>query len=341
MLQVSSIRQENNSRPAVYRLYGRMVASGFAFANQLIPGASPPDLSFECISSSPLPGALDSAEPAYASPPAPKDGRSDILLYRLDACLAVRFRTADFYLWDDRIVCHLPDPEYSYLVEIQLLGVVFSCWLEWQGIPALHASAVATEWGAAAFLATAGGGKSSLAMALMDLGRPLLTDDILPVERRKCVHVGHPGYPQVRMWPDQARRFLGSYEDLDIVHPSYSKRRVRIGEDGFGTFSETSIPLRCLYLPDRRDPADWGERIEITRLSRREGLMALVGQSFAAHIVEALGMQLRRLGLLAALVGEVPVCRITYPNGFEHLPRVAYAILDDLARLPSSGRRGA
>lgn len=90
----------------------------------------------------------------------------------------------------------------------------------------------------------------------------------------------------------------------------------------------------------RRNPADWGERIEITRLSRREGLMVLAEHSFAAHIVEALSMQPRRLGLFASLVGEDPVCRITYPNGFEHLPYVGRAILDGLAQLPYSGRCG-
>lgn len=325
---------------ARYRLYGRNVASGFAFANRLAPATGSPDLSFECVEEAPFPGALERAEIAYAGPPGSADGKSGILVYRLDACWMVRFRTADFYLWPDRILCHLPDPEYRYLVEIQLLGVVLACWLELRGTPALHASAVSVGGRAAAFLSTAGGGKSSLAMTLMGAGHPMLTDDILSVERSGGDYLGHPGYPQVRMWPDQARLFLGSYDDLDIVHPAYSKRRVRVGEGGFGAFCAASTPLDCLYLPERHSPAEWGDQVEIVELSLREALMQLIGNSFVAPIVEALGLQSRRLEFFASLVREIPVRRLVYPEGFEHLPRVGQTIADDLSGPPLSGDEG-
>lgn len=333
MLSVEPQALGGETGAASYRLYGRTFASDFAFANRLAPGtetsgAGDTGLTFECVTSPP--GAPSLPGLTYMSPHA-ADGVSSVAVYRLDDCLVVRFRTADFYLWPDKIVCHLPEPRHRYLVEIQLLGVVLACWLEWRGVPALHASAVSVEGRAAAFLSTAGGGKSSIAMSFMRDGHPLLTDDILPVEPLGETYVGHPGYPQVRMWPDQARRFLGRHEDLDIVHPAFSKRRVAVGEGGFGSFCDVSRPLACLYLPERR--AGLETAVEITSVSRRESLMHLIGNSFVAPIVEALGLQPGRMKLLAALLSQTPVRRVAYPDGFDNLPLLQQAIQDDLANL--------
>lgn len=145
--------------------------------------------------------------------------------------------------------------------------------------------------------------------------------------------MGRPGYPQMRMWPEQAQHFVGRYEDLDIVHPAFSKRRVPVDESGFGIFCGTARPLACLYLPERRDPKEWGERIEIEPVSRREAVLTLIGNSFVPAVVEALGLHPHRLSFFSQMVVRVPPRRVVYPSGFEHLPRVRQAILDDLAGL--------
>jgi hypothetical protein len=325
-----------------HRLYGLTLASDFAFANHLSCGRGPADLTFACIRSAPLSDAIERAEPVYASPPYPEGGESEIFLYRLGACWVVRFTgISDFYLWPERILCHPQDapkypglrrnPEYHRMVvEVQLLGIVLACWLEWQGIPALHASAVVVDDRAVAFLSTGGGGKSSSAVALMQAGNPLLADDIVPVEWTGEAFVGRPGYPQMRMWPEQAEHFLGHYESLEIVYPGYTKRRVPVEENGLGPFCAASRPLACLYLPERREVADWGVRTEITPVPRREALMALIAHSFVPHLVEAMGLQPRRLGFFAEMTSRVPVRRIVYPSGLDHLPRVRRAILNDL-----------
>lgn len=217
------------------------------------------------------------------------------------------------------------------VVEVQLLGIVLACWLEWQGIPALHASAVVVDDRAVAFLSTGGGGKSSSAVALMQAGNPLLADDIVPLERSGEAFVGRPGYPQMRMWPEQAEHFLGYYESLELVYPGYTKRRVPVEENGLGPFCAASRPLACLYLPERREVVDWGVRTEITPVPRREALMALIAHSFVPHLVEAMGLQPRRLSFFAELTARVPVRRIFYPSGLDHLPRVRRAIQSDIS----------
>ena len=237
---------------------------------------------------------------------------------------------ADFFLWPEHIFCNLLDPAYGYLVEIQLLGIVLSFWLERQGIPMLHAAASVVENRAFAFLSANRGSKSSLAAALMQSNYPLLTDDILPVGKCYNRFIGHPGYPQMRLWPDQAVYFLGHYQELEHVHPAYSKRRVPVGVDGLGTFCETSKPLACLYLPQRHDPSNGVGAIEIGPVSPGDAVIELVRHSFLATIVEAIGLQEERLGFFAQLALQVPMRRILYPSGLEHLPSVREAILKDI-----------
>jgi hypothetical protein len=318
----------------VYSLYGLSLASNFSFSNRLAHGTGTLDVVFTCTVNDPPATGWDVHQPVYSSAAQLVSGQSLLYIYRQRDYYVIRFtEVADYYLWPDRIVCHLLDEAYEYLVEIHMLGIVFSIWLELRKIPALHASAVVVEDRVAAFLATNKGGKSSLAASLMQAGHPLLTDDVLPIERYEGVFRGRPGYPQMRMWPEQAQHFLRHHETLDLVHPAYSKRRVAVGENGLGTFCDRSQPMSCFYIPERRDPADWGLRVEITPVPRGEALMSLIGESFASYAVEALGLQSKRLAVLASLVSQVPMRRIIYPEGYEHLPEVRRHILEDLADL--------
>ncbi|HSG39948.1 MAG TPA: hypothetical protein VLE27_09955 [Thermoanaerobaculia bacterium] len=203
-----------------------------------------------------------------------------------------------------------------------MLGPVLSYWLERRGIPTLHASAVAVDGRAVAFLSRQGGGKTGLAAALMRAGFPLLTDDVLPVEVREGGFFARSGYPQMRMWPDEAAWFLEGWEALPLVHPQVTKRRIPVGpvgEDGFGAFLDSTLPLACLYIPERRPDGP----VEIVDVPPRDALIELVRFSFSPHLVAAAGLQPFRFDLFARLAQSVPVRRLRYPAGFERLAEVA------------------
>jgi len=320
-----------------YRIFGLTLTSDFAFSNPLLPAAAgaTPDVTFTCRDQAPMADTWRSVTPVYASPISTDGGDSIMTAYRQDGCDILHFpRVADFYLWPDRIACHLLDPSGAPMVEIHLLGPALSVFLELRGIPALHASAVVFDRWAVAFLAGSRGGKSALAAALVSAGHPLLADDILPIELVSGRWVGRASYPSMRMWPDEAQHFLPKRADLARVHPLLDKRRVRVGPGGFGTFCSEPAPLACIYVPERCDPITGGETVQIEPLRAADALMALVCGSFAARAAEAFGLQRRRIPLLAGLLQQVPVRRLIYPGGFERLPRVREAILEDLRQLP-------
>lgn len=212
-----------------------------------------------------------------------------------------------------------------------LLGGVLSFALELQHIPCLHSSAVVLPEGAAVFLGTAGGGKSTLAAALVQAGFPLLSDDIVALRSLDGAVVGSPGYPQMRLWPNEAQHFLGRTDHLKPVLPSHSKLSVPIGGNGFGTFCDIPRPLSCIYLPELVDDPGEGD-IEITAVSPRDAVIELVRCSFSASIVEALGLQPGRFAIFAQLVRQAPMRRLRYPRGMQHLSRVREALIADAAQ---------
>ncbi len=144
----------------LYRLFGVTMASDYKFSNPLPRVSGIPDVSFTCRLTNPL-SAEGMKKPVYASESKTDEGESIISIQTMKGSHIVHFaRTVDFYLSSDSIIAHLLDPAYHYLVEIQLLGEIFSIWLELQGIRTIHASAAVVDNFAIAFLSTNKGGKS-------------------------------------------------------------------------------------------------------------------------------------------------------------------------------------
>jgi hypothetical protein len=105
-------------------------------------------------------------------------------------------RRARFHLDRDggRLLCA---PSVSTGLEWQrfLLDTALCCASSIRGFEALHASAVRTERGIAAFVATRGAGKSTLAAHLLGRGHELVCDDVLALSGGGGEVLGHPGPP--------------------------------------------------------------------------------------------------------------------------------------------------
>lgn len=297
----------------VHRIFGLTLSSAFPFAHRLGAGQGGPDLTVSLhLSSPPLPPGH--GRRLYSSPWRDESGESVAHLDRFPGTDILRFPgIAAFHLEPSRIRVHLLDPNRPDLMELRLLGPVLSYWLERLGIPMLHAAAVRMDAGAVGFIAHSGGGKSSLAAALLEAGASLLSDDLLPVEESNGTFLARPGFPQMRMEPDSARHFLGTVEGLAAVSPDDTKLHVPVA-----SFCDSAIPLSALYLVERQPGPP-----EILPLPRRQAVIELVRHSFSPYLVEAAGLQPRRLDLFTRLVRQIPVRRLCCPDGLERLPEVA------------------
>lgn len=316
----------------IFSLFGLTMATDFKFVSKLRISHNKPDFTFTISKKPPIKVIWGQKRPDYSSIYINDDGKSFSYIYILKNCDVYKITgVADFYIFNDRIVCHLYKKEDYHLVEIQFLGTVLSYWLERQGIPVIHASAVNVNGSAVAFISDNKGGKTSIAASLMQKGYPLITDDILPVEHIGGMIYCRSGYPTMRMWPDEAKNFLGYYEDLPIVHPELTKRRVFVGSNNFGSFHGSKTLLSCLYILERSKTKS-NDQIEIKQLSKVESIMELVKHSFISFMVEELNWQPERLGKFSEIVLKVPVKRIVYPSGYENLPAVFNSILKDIER---------
>ena len=326
-----------------YRLYGLDLVSDFPFSHPLPelagePAAGRAEVRFDLLPrGGVLPGdEAPRARVVYRSPERAKGGESVLIATRAGERTLLRFAgVAEFSVARERIAARpegSDDPRLPAVVELRLLGPVLAFRLESSGVAVLHASAVAVDGRAVAFLSANRGGKTTLATSLMAAGAKLLTDDVLPVQPpagSSGDFLALPGYPQVRAWPADAERLLAQEPEalrgLARVHPGHDKLRVPVGPDGLGRFEPSPRPLARIYLPERRN----GGPVSIVPVPAREALIALVRHSFLPRLVEALGWAERRLELLARLVEAVPVSRLVYPGGAGRLEAVRRAVLAD------------
>ena len=318
-----------------FRVYGYTLATDHPLVSFLDPSDKKPDVVFAC-----QPGGSTHAEPGTLVYESVLPGAGDEGLFSLfrvsDGFRLYYSGTADFLIRGDRIDCHLHDADYTYWVEIALLGPVFSFWLELHGSIALHASAVVQPAGAIGFIASSKSGKTSLASSFVKDGAGLLTDDILPLYLSQEGDVmARPGYPQMRMWADQARVFAGDPSRFPLAHPDFDKRRIPAAT--FGNFHDAPAQLSALFLPERSSASD-SVGVSLTRVPTQDALVILLQHSFAAAVLERMPeMQVQRLRTLAAILQRIPVFRLNYPEGYERLPGVREQIISFLERLGDSG----
>ena len=276
----------------------------------------------------------DDRAPVYVSPHCLDDGSSWLRLYRGIGFEVLEVTgVARYFVWPEGVSCHLLDAACADLVQVYLLGPVIAFWLERAGVPSLHAAGVSMDGRAIGLLSFSTGGKSTLAAGLLGRGHALLADDILALETRGDTFLARPAFPSLRLWPSEARHWIGRWEELEQVTHKAGKRHVPVGPQGLGIFCTTAQPLACLYVPQRREAGAAGRGVVIEPLSRREAVIELLRHSFAARLVEPLGLAGSRLDFFARLARKIPVRRFDYPSGLDELPRVGQALERDLERL--------
>jgi hypothetical protein len=314
-----------------YRLYGRCLATHFRFRNRLIATNGPADLTFACATG-PLP-PFDAGTTCW--PPNADGPEPPVSVQRGAAQTGLRFRSvSSFSLRAGSVRCRLGAPGRTDLVETQFLGLGMALWLELAGTLTFHASAVRTGDVALAFAGWKGAGKTRMAAEFVARGAELITDDLLALNSRDGHPDCQPGYPQLRLWPEEALRFLGRTEGLPLVHPRSTKLRAPVGASGFGAFCPEPVPLAALFV---LSPS--GSRWRMDRLDDQPALMELLRHSFAPEMVQGLGLSARRLPGLACLAAQVPIYRLERPAGVAPADEAVELVAGLVARTLAAPRR--
>ncbi len=285
------------SRPVRYRLCGVTLETDWPIVSPLLPAADEADLHFSVVSEAPRPGEwqLEAGIDGPRSIPYLEVGR-------IGTTEVVRvINVGDAWMIDeDEIVFHLLYPENDFQVEVVLLGVLLAFWLERRGTSALHGAAVAFDGWSIGILGPSGSGKTSLAFALVAQGARLVTDDLLAVSVDPEEAAAKPSFPQVRLWPEQARQLLGTTSGLEKAYPNYEKLRVPLLE------SQMAVgPTRLIGLYVRRQAGSGPPTIE--PVAGPPALFHLIFNTFARELVDTPSSRPDRIRRLGKLLDRVPV----------------------------------
>lgn len=188
-----------------------------------------------------------------------------------------------------------------------LLGSVVAACLKQRGILTLHASAVATDRGAALFAGHSGVGKSTLLAALAERGYAMLSDDVTGI----VLNGGDspaalPAFPFHRLWAD-ALTMLG--------WERRTQDRVRAGMDKYvlpvERFQETPLPVRMVFVLTNHNR----DAVETATLPPADAFEGLAKRTYRKRYAPALGRGREQFRALAALAGRVPVVLVAKPSG--------------------------
>jgi len=208
-------------------------------------------------------------------------------------------------------------------------GMAMGLLLHQRNVFTLHASAVAIEGKAVAFVGVKRMGKSTTAAALFQRGYPLVTDDLLVLDLngpQGGVTV-IPGYPHLKLWPESlAATFGDNPETLTKVHPEATKR-VRFTTSGF---TQESLPLQCIYLLEANEMDD---QVTIMPLAPQEACIELIRHSYAVRILNAHGSTPAHLQQCAAVIERVPIRRLSRPHSLSSLPGLIECVEADAAQV--------
>ncbi len=301
------------SQPARYRLCGVTLETASPLVSPLLPATDEAALRFSVSSKPPGEGEWQVETEVKGT-----GGARYLEMGRIGSTEVVRFLDVGdaWLISDDEIVFHLTRPEHDFQVEVTLLGVLLAYWLERRGVTVLHAAAVAGEGWSIGLMGPNGTGKTALALQLADQGHRLVTDDLLAVSVGSHQTVAHPSYPQVRLWPDEARRLLGTTAGLTRAHPHYEKLRVPLPE------AQLAVgPTRLVGLYVRRPPGAGTTAVE--PVPGPSALFHLMFNSFARELLDVPSRRAAWLRRLGGMLERVPVFSLAHVEDGVALPEQA------------------
>jgi hypothetical protein len=230
----------------------------------------------------------------------------------------MRFRDCgEFEISEDlsEVVVRRDPAGRTELLPILLAGTVSAFLLTLRGHLVLHASAVAVDGAALAFVGQSGRGKSTMAALMCVAGAELVTDDVLSVD---------PGPPPTCAGGAPEVRLREKAVAIVDAQPAIATRTTADDRLAFapGAASYEPRPLAGIVIPA---PSRTAAEVETERLNAGAALVALL--SFPrVHGWRRPEVLTREFAMLSQLVNQVPVFKATIPWGPPFDPDVARSL---------------
>jgi hypothetical protein len=207
------------------------------------------------------------------------------------------------------------------LLRTILLGPVLSVLLRQRGLLVLHASGVAIDNWAIAFLGGSGWGKSTLAAAFQEKGYRVLTDDVMAIDLATGCAIVYPSYPQGKLFPEAAASLGHDVQEMLPV----SQNSLKLSCSFTNRFQPAPLPLQRIYVLAK------GTAHQITALQPQESFVELVRHTRSIQFMTHADVMKSHLYLCTRLMQTVSFRRFARRPELADLPRLVKLIEDDLA----------
>jgi hypothetical protein len=203
-----------------------------------------------------------------------------------------------------------------------ILGSGMSVLLGQRGLLVLHASSVAINGKAVAFMGSSGWGKSTLAAAFHAQGYPVLSDDVLPIQTDGEQPLVLPAFPQFKLAPEAAMSLGHDPASLSALFPNAAKLSYKFTHG----FHQTPLPLQRIYV------LGMGTHHKITRLHPQEIFPELVCHSRSRSALISPEFVAAHLRQCTKVIQKVSFCRFIRQPSLADLPYLVKLVENDLAQ---------
>lgn len=219
-----------------------------------------------------------------------------------------------------------------------LLGPGLAAALRLRGTPVLHGGAVVVEGGAALFLSSSGAGKSTLTAALVDIGQPLLSDEVTSLTLQKGGIRVPPGHALLKLSPQAVAALGKAPAALPRVAPGFGFQDEHWLDAKAlkGGIHDAAAPLRIVYLlAGRRTGLP---RPRIVPLAPAAASIVLSRHFYGQGWLSPPPEEALRLGVRIA--DAAPIRQVWLPEGLGTVHDAARALVDDALVGPGAVRSG-
>jgi hypothetical protein len=242
--------------------------------------------------------------------------------------------TEAIFFWDDVgtllarngqevVIDPLPDVTEEVL-RLFVLGTALGTLLHQRKLLVLHASAIAVQGEAIAFIGESGWGKSTTAATFCLQGYQAVADDVVAIDfDAEGKPIVLPGFPQFKLWSDAIAALGYDPETLPRLRPELDKygHRVPVG------FSLDPLPLRQIYV------LGGGNTFAIEPIPAQAAFLELVRHSYALRSLRKDGLNANHFRHATQLVKRVPVSRLVRQRSLSDLQEIIRLVEHDLANL--------
>jgi hypothetical protein len=215
-----------------------------------------------------------------------------------------------------------------------VLTLLFNSMLAWvlrfSGRICLHASVVAREGRAMAFVAPSGYGKSTLAAAMIEQGYVGMTDDAAALGRHSEGYIVHPGFPQMGLRTPSLEALPRFRAETSFLNDE--KRRFMLtasDADQPLRFTDRATPLAAIYFLRRSDAAS---EPQIVAASTAESLAMLMNRQYpTSRLPPTREIAAQHFTNLSDVVATVPCRHLIVPDALAKLSLVGERLSADFA----------